>query len=74
LLLLAFGGQPVLLACQLLLPDAELYAPGFKVTQFGVQAIEEAELAEAGFSARIFRNLNTKEELEAAASGEVARG
>ena len=39
-----------------------------------VQAIEEVELAEAGFSPRIFRNLNTKEELEAAASGEVARG
>jgi molybdenum cofactor guanylyltransferase len=31
-----------------------------------VQAIEEGELAEAGFSPRIFRNLNTKEELEAA--------
>jgi molybdopterin-guanine dinucleotide biosynthesis protein A len=31
-----------------------------------VQAIEEEELAEAGFSPRIFRNLNTKEELEVA--------
>jgi molybdopterin-guanine dinucleotide biosynthesis protein A len=33
-----------------------------------MQAIEEAELADAGFSPRIFRNLNTKEELEAASA------
>ena len=33
-----------------------------------VQAIEELELADAGFSPRIFRNLNTKEELEAASA------
>lgn len=31
------------------------------------QVIEEKELESAGFSSRIFRNLNTKEELEAAA-------
>ncbi|MBZ5680172.1 MAG: molybdenum cofactor guanylyltransferase [Acidobacteriia bacterium] len=33
-----------------------------------VQVIEEEELTGAGFSPRIFRNLNTKEELEAAKS------
>ena len=34
-------------------------------------AIEEEELGEAGFSTRIFRNLNTREELEAARGEEV---
>lgn len=33
-----------------------------------VHAIEETELAEAGFEAGVFRNLNTREELESAAA------
>jgi len=37
------------------------------------QAIEEEELTTAGFSAKIFRNLNTREELEAAKSEDVSR-
>ena len=37
------------------------------------QRIEEEELASAGFSREIFRNLNTREEVEAVTDGVVAR-
>jgi molybdenum cofactor guanylyltransferase len=37
------------------------------------QAIEEEELRTAGFSAKMFRNLNTREELEAAKTENVTR-
>jgi molybdopterin-guanine dinucleotide biosynthesis protein A len=36
------------------------------------QAIEEEELLSAGFSAKMFRNLNTREELEAAKTEDVS--
>lgn len=37
------------------------------------QAIEQEELLSAGFSAKMFRNLNTREELEAAKTEDVSR-
>jgi molybdenum cofactor guanylyltransferase len=37
-----------------------------------MQAIEEEELLSAGFSAKMFRNLNTREELEAAKTEDVS--
>jgi molybdopterin-guanine dinucleotide biosynthesis protein A len=50
--------------------ETALHADRYKIDALfdsvQVQAIEEEELAEAGFSPRIFRNLNTKEELEVA--------
>jgi molybdopterin-guanine dinucleotide biosynthesis protein A len=49
--------------------ETALRAGGYKIDALfdtvKVQAIEERELADAGFPSTVFRNLNTKEELEA---------
>jgi molybdopterin-guanine dinucleotide biosynthesis protein A len=46
------------------------YKIGALFADANVQAIEEEELAGVGFSAASFRNLNTREELEAAREAE----
>jgi molybdopterin-guanine dinucleotide biosynthesis protein A len=54
------------------LAEQALREGGFKIDALfdtvTVQEIKESELAEAGFAAGVFRNLNTREELESAAA------
>jgi molybdopterin-guanine dinucleotide biosynthesis protein A len=51
---------------------AGCYKIGALFADANVQAIEEEELTRAGFAAGMFRNLNTKDDLEAARGEDVA--
>src|SRR5712671_3223959 len=76
----AGGWQPLCAVYRRQFADAAesaLRAGRYKIDELfdpvSTQRIEEEELASAGFSREIFRNLNTREEVEAVTDGVVAR-